>query len=115
MTAPAKAPSRVPRVSSRSAGQQPLPPRRYPTRTCVGCRTERQKRELVRIVRAPDGTVSLDPTGRAAGRGAYLCADGSCWSVALKKNSLERALAVPLPTELRDRLVQGDPFTLGGI
>jgi uncharacterized protein len=84
-------------------------------RTCVACRTERQKRELMRIVRAPDGTVSLDPTGRAAGRGAYLCADGSCWSVALKKSSIQRALSAPLPVELRGRLEQGEPLLLGGM
>ena len=87
--------------------QQSLPSRHYPTRTCVACRTERQKRELVRVVRGPDGTVTLDRTGKAAGRGAYLCADGSCWSNALKKKSIERALSVALPAELRDELERG--------
>ena len=89
------------------ATTQPLPPRRYPTRTCVACRTERQKRDLLRVVRAPDGSVALDRTGRAPGRGAYLCADGSCWPIALKKKSIERALAVTLPTELRAELERG--------
>ncbi|MDP8903766.1 MAG: YlxR family protein [Chloroflexota bacterium] len=102
------------RRPSDAAPRQRLPPRSYPTRTCVGCRTERQKRELMRIVRAPDGTVSIDPTGRAAGRGAYLCADGQCWPTALKKSSIERALASPLPAELRERLQQGQPI-LGGV
>lgn len=82
-------------------------PRRYPTRTCVACRTERQKRDLVRVVRAPDGSVAIDSTGKAAGRGAYLCADGSCWTAALKKKSIERALSTPLPPELRAQLEQG--------
>ena len=91
-----------------------LPPRRYPMRTCVACRTERQKRELVRIVRTPDGTVMLDPTGRAPGRGAYLCADSTCWPVALKKSSIERALSAPLPAELRGRLEQGESLLTGG-
>jgi predicted RNA-binding protein YlxR (DUF448 family) len=85
-----------------------------PLRTCVACRTERPKRELVRVVRTPDGSVVLDPTGRRAGRGAYLCADGACWSVALKKHSLERALEVPLPPDLHDRLAAGDPMTIEG-
>ncbi len=98
-----------------TSARQALPARRFPMRTCVACRTERQKRELLRIVRAPDGTVSLDPTGRAAGRGAYLCPDGHCWPAALKKSSIERALAAPLPAELRDRLAQGDPILLGGM
>jgi len=89
-------------------------PRRFPVRTCVACRTERQKRELVRIVRAPDGTVSLDSTGRAPGRGAYLCADASCWTGALKKKSIERALAAPLPAELRARLEGQQALATGG-
>lgn len=93
----------------------PAAPRRFPLRTCVACRTERQKRELVRIVRAPDGTVGLDPTGRAPGRGAYLCADPACWPTALKKSALERALSAPLPAELRSRLEQGAVLLPGGV
>ena len=85
-----------------------------PLRTCVACRTERPKRELVRVVRTPDGSVVLDPSGRLAGRGAYLCADGACWSVALKKHSLERALETSLPTELREQLAAGDPLIIEG-
>lgn len=84
-----------------------LPPRRFPIRTCVACRTERQKRDFVRIVRAPDGTLSLDTSGRASGRGAYLCADRSCWSMALKRKSIERALSAPLPAEVRAQLESG--------
>ena len=87
--------------------EQALPAKSYPTRTCVACRTERQKREFVRIVRAPDGTVGFDLTGRANGRGAYLCADGNCWQTALKKSSIERALGVSLPPAVRDQLAAG--------
>jgi predicted RNA-binding protein YlxR (DUF448 family) len=87
---------------------QSVPARTYPTRTCVACRTERQKREFVRIVRAPDGTVAFDSTGRANGRGAYLCADASCWQAALKKKSIERALGgVVLPADVRETLATG--------
>ena len=82
-------------------------PRRFPVRTCVACRTERQKRDLVRVVRTPTSDVIIDETGRANGRGAYLCADGSCWAAALKKKSIERALGVPLSAEVRARL-EGD-------
>ena len=96
------------------SSRQPLPPRRYPTRTCVGCRTERQKRDLVRVVRAPDGSVALDRTGKAPGRGAYLCADGSCWSSALKKKAIERALATPLTAELRAELERGSTALSAG-
>ena len=94
-------------MPGQAAPSQTVPARQFPMRTCVACRTERQKREFVRIVRAPHGTVSLDPTGRAAGRGAYLCSDGSCWADALKKKSIERSLGVPLPAELRTRLEGG--------
>ena len=90
-----------------TASAQPLPSRHFPTRTCVACRTERQKREFIRIVRAPDGTVSIDDTGRANGRGAYLCADGSCWSVALKKKAIERALGTAVPADVRAHLEGG--------
>jgi uncharacterized protein len=95
----------------------PLPPRHFPVRTCVACKTERQKREFVRIVRAPDGVMSMDTTGRANGRGAYLCADGSCWAAALKKKAIERALSAPLPADLRtvlERGIAGDGMNLGG-
>jgi predicted RNA-binding protein YlxR (DUF448 family) len=86
---------------------QSLPPKRFPMRTCVSCRTARQKREFLRVVRAPDGTISIDSTGRANGRGAYLCADGSCWANALKKKSIERALSAPLTPEVRAYLEGG--------
>jgi uncharacterized protein len=90
-----------------AANDQALPARHFPMRTCVACRTERQKREFIRIVRAPDGTVSIDNTGRANGRGAYLCADGSCWSVALKKKAIERALGSAMPQDVRAHLEGG--------
>jgi predicted RNA-binding protein YlxR (DUF448 family) len=91
------------------------PARRYPTRTCVACRTERQKRDLVRVVRAPDGGVTLDASGRAPGRGAYLCSDGSCWATALRKRSLERALDVSLPADLVAHLQAGTGVATGGV
>src|SRR5918995_6826115 len=84
-----------------------LPARHFPMRTCVACRTERQKRDLVRVVRTPGGELIIDETGRANGRGAYLCADGTCWSAALKKKSIERALGVSLSAEVRARLEGG--------
>jgi uncharacterized protein len=73
----------------------------------VACRTVRQKRDLVRVVRTPDGRVEIDETGRLAGRGAYLCADGSCWRQAAERGTLQRALETKLPEELRQRLLAG--------
>ena len=66
--------------------------RHEPIRTCVGCRQEAGKRVLIRLVRGPDGTVRPDPTGRAAGRGAYLHRDAACIEQARKRHALERAL-----------------------
>lgn len=77
--------------------QRPMPskggrPKHVPERTCVACRSTRPKRELVRLVRLPTGTVEVDLTGRKAGRGAYLCANAACWELGLKKDRLARAL-----------------------
>jgi uncharacterized protein len=83
----------------------PAPSRRPPSRSCVGCRAVRDKRELTRIVRTPDGRVVLDPSGRLAGRGAYLCDDPACREAAMKKSALSRALAAPVPEALRAELL----------
>ncbi len=69
-------------------------PRHVPQRTCVACRQTGDKRGLVRIVRAPDGSVSIDPTGKRSGRGAYLCHTPACWEAALKRGVLPRALKI---------------------
>lgn len=61
-------------------------------RTCVGCRQVRPKRELLRIVRGPDGAVSVDPTGKRPGRGAYICPKPECLDRARRGRQLEHAL-----------------------
>lgn len=71
-------------------------PRKVPTRTCTGCATASDKRRFVRIVRTPDGHVEIDPTGKANGRGAYLCADPDCFEMARKRRRLDSALRVSL-------------------
>jgi predicted RNA-binding protein YlxR (DUF448 family) len=68
----------------------------------VACRTPRQKRELLRVVRTPGGAIVLDASGRAPGRGAYVCAADACQDAALAKGALRRALAVPIPAGLFD-------------
>jgi uncharacterized protein len=68
--------------------------RTEPQRTCVVCRSPAAKRTLHRIVRSPAGTVAYDPTGKAAGRGAYLCGQPSCLDLAVRRRSLQRALKV---------------------
>ena len=78
--------------------------KKVPQRQCVGCRERREKRELVRVVRAPEGTISLDFSGKASGRGAYLCPSAACLARARKTKALERALETPVPPEVYDRL-----------
>ena len=75
-----------------------------PVRTCVACREEAGKAELVRIVRRPDGSVGLDRSGREAGRGAYVHASEVCLQSARKRRSLDRALGVTVPAEVWDHL-----------
>ena len=72
-----------------------MKPRHVPLRTCSGCREQRPKRELVRVVRLEDASVVLDETGRRNGRGAYLCRQPECWQRALRTGSLAHALKVP--------------------
>lgn len=67
-------------------------PRRIPQRTCVGCRTVRAKRELIRVVRRPTGEIEVDFTGRVPGRGAYICPNIECLRAAVKGRRLDRAL-----------------------
>lgn len=80
--------------------------RKVPVRTCVGCQTSSDKREFVRVVRTPEGHVELDPTGRANGRGAYLCATKDCFTATRLKRRLDRALKVSLRDDDYDRLAR---------
>lgn len=80
-------------------------PRHVPQRTCVGCGTSTAKRQLVRIVRTADGAVQPDPTGKASGRGAYLCDDKACWERAVKKGRLGKSLKVELSRDDRQVLL----------
>ena len=82
-------------------------PRSVPSRSCVACRTSRPKRDLVRVVRTPDGRVLIDQSGRLAGRGAYLCRDGACWRIAHERGTLARALNSTVPAELQAVLAAG--------
>ena len=73
--------------------------RKVPMRRCVGCMVSKEKKDLVRIA-CYEGNLSVDLTGRAKGRGAYLCRDtSSCWEKAYKKKALERSLGMPISEE----------------
>ena len=78
--------------------------KKIPQRQCMGCRERKAKRELIRVVRTTEGTVSLDFSGKLNGRGSYLCPDMACLTKARKARSLERSLEVPIPEEVYDRL-----------
>ena len=77
-----------------------------PGRTCVGCREKKEKSELLRLVAAEDGKVLPDETGKAAGRGAYLCRCTSCLEKAIRSKALDRALKLTVVQENRDRLTE---------
>ena len=66
-------------------------PKKIPMRMCVGCREMKPKKELLRVVRTPEGEVLIDPTGKKSGRGAYICASTACLGKARKQRQLERA------------------------
>ena len=76
--------------------------KKIPARQCIGCLTSRPKKELVRVVRAPSGEISIDPVGKKPGRGAYLCPDAACLAKAKKKKALERCFEQPVPAEVYD-------------
>lgn len=81
-----------------------MKPKKIPMRMCVGCREMKPKRELIRVVRGPDGTVSMDPVGKKPGRGAYVCRQEACLTRAIRQKQLERQLEVQLTPEVSEAL-----------
>ena len=78
--------------------------KKIPMRMCVGCREMKEKRELTRIVRTPEGEVALDPTGKKSGRGAYVCRNAECLKRSIKQKQLERQLEITLTAEITEAL-----------
>lgn len=81
--------------------------RKIPQRMCVGCREMKDKKSLLRVVRSPEGEISLDPRGKKPGRGAYVCPDPACLKKARKSRALERVLEAAIPEETYDALEAG--------
>ncbi len=81
-------------------------PKKIPMRQCTGCREMKAKRELIRVVKSPEGEVSLDFKGKAAGRGAYVCHSSECLKRAIKSRALERAFDLSIPPEIYDSLTE---------
>jgi len=80
--------------------------KKIPMRQCLGCREMKQKRELIRVVRSPQGDVSLDNTGKKSGRGAYTCPDPGCMKRIIKTKALSRAFGVEIPQSVMDDLLK---------
>ena len=80
--------------------------KKIPMRQCLGCREMKEKRELIRVVRSPEGVISLDFRGKASGRGAYVCRNAACLKKAIKAKALERAFSAQIPSEVYDRLTE---------
>lgn len=78
--------------------------KKIPMRQCLGCREAKPKKELIRVVRSPEGEISLDFKGKASGRGAYICHDPQCLKKAIKSKALERAFSAQIPPEIYDKL-----------
>ena len=80
--------------------------KKIPMRQCVGCREMRPKRELVRVVKSPEGAITLDFKGKAPGRGAYVCPNADCLKKARKSKALERSFDCQIPQEVYDGRVE---------
>ena len=74
--------------------------KKIPMRQCLGCREMKPKKELIRVVRSPEGEIRLDFRGKANGRGAYVCPDTACLKKAMKSKALERAFETAIPDEI---------------
>ncbi|TWH48643.1 RNase P modulator RnpM [Sporomusa sp. KB1] len=77
-----------------------MKPKKIPFRMCVGCQDMKSKKELLRVVRTPEGEIVLDPSGKKAGRGAYMCRSEQCLTKAFKEKRLEKALKHPIGEEV---------------
>ena len=78
--------------------------KKIPMRQCLGCREMKPKKELIRVVRSPEGNISLDFKGKASGRGAYVCPEPQCLKKAIKAKALERAFSTQIPPEIYESL-----------
>ena len=78
--------------------------RKIPERQCLGCNEHKPKSELIRVVRSPEGEISLDLTGKKSGRGAYICRSKKCFTKARKSKRIDKALDLAVPEEVYDRM-----------
>jgi Predicted nucleic-acid-binding protein implicated in transcription termination len=91
-----------------------MKPRKIPMRMCMGCREMKPKKELVRVVRSPEGVVSLDMAGKKPGRGAYVCPDADCMKKAIKQKQIERMLECKVEPAVLEELQAAVEKAQGG-
>ena len=84
--------------------EQPQKIRKIPMRQCLGCNEHKPKKELLRVVKSPDGEIALDFTGKKSGRGAYICHDVRCLKKARKARRIDRSLDCTIPEEIYDKM-----------
>lgn len=80
-------------------------PKKIPMRQCLGCREMKPKRELLRVVRSPEGAIALDLRGKASGRGAYVCRSTECLKKAIRSKAISRAFETEIPQEIYDAML----------
>ncbi len=78
--------------------------KKIPLRQCVGCREMKTKKEMIRVIKTPDGQVELDVNGKKNGRGAYICFNLECLQKARRSKGLERSLKITIPEEISEKL-----------
>lgn len=80
--------------------------KKLPLRQCVGCNEMKNKKELIRVIKTPEGEILIDATGKKNGRGAYVCKTSDCLKKAMKNKGLERSLKVQIPEEVYEKLAK---------
>ena len=83
--------------------------KKIPMRTCIACRAEKPKKEMLRIVRTPEGEIRLDLSGKLAGRGAYMCNSAACLKRLCKQRLLGKAFSQEVPAEVYTRIEEEFP------
>lgn len=78
--------------------------KKIPMRTCIACRTEKPKKELIRVVRTKEGAFLVDRVGKVSGRGAYICSDKLCYEKLIKKRLLNHAFSTEINSEVYDAI-----------
>ncbi len=78
--------------------------KKIPQRQCIGCREMKNKPDMIRVIRTPEGEIRIDATGRMNGRGAYICRSGACLRASIRNHGLERSLRTSIPEEISRQL-----------